>query len=328
MPVRMRKVLLFGSLAVIVGHLLLDQAARTPGNPVAENERAAPPTATKAPPAERLELLEGRGLSRTQGELFRAPPPPARAAKKSQPAPVAAPPVAPPVPYRFAGKILKGSEEEVLVSKGDIVLPVKVGDILDGTYKVESIGGERIEVVYLPLGTRDRIAVSSALDAEPPTPLAAAATPAPAAPAAPAAASASGAASSGPAQLRWDGPERVAAGESFSVALRVSTSEQLRAAPMQLRFAPDVLQPLNVRPGKFFGEGSFSYRVNTEGSIFVGASSSAAAAGEDAELVVVTFRPIKRGTTAELSMGSLSLQGASGRAIAHEQLSAFRTAIQ
>jgi hypothetical protein len=108
----------------------------------------------------------------------------------------------------------------------------------------------------------------------------------------------------------------------------VSTSEPLRAAPMQLRFAPDVLQPVNVRPGKFFGQGTFSYRVNPEGSIFVGASSPAAAAGNDAELVIVTFRPIKSGTTAELSMGALSLQGASGRAIAHERPGAFRTAIQ
>jgi hypothetical protein len=326
MSLRMRKVLLFGSLAAIVGYLLLDQPAKRPGLAVTESGRAEPRAAAKGAPVERFELPEGRRLSPTQGELFRAPPPPAPAAKKPQPAPVAAAPVAPPLPYRFAGKVRKGSEEEVLIAKGELVFPVKAGDTLDGVYKVESVSAERIELVYLPLGTPHHIVVSSALDPERASaPLAAAATPAPASPAA---ASASGATSSGPAQLRWDGPERVAAGESFSVALRVSTSEQLRAAPMQLRFAPDVLQPLNVRPGKFFGEGSFSYRVNPEGSIFVGASSAAAAAGNDAELVVVTFRPIKGGTTAELSMGSLSLQGASGRAIAHEQLSVFRTAIQ
>jgi hypothetical protein len=234
--------------------------------------------------------------------------------------------VAPPVPYRFAGKIITGSEEEVFVSKGDAVVPVKVGDTLDGMYKVESISAERIEIVYLPLGTRDRIVVSSALDAEPAqTPRAAAPA---AAPAATVGASASGATSAGPAQLRWEGPDRVEVGESFSVVLRVNTSELLRAAPMQLRFAPDVLQAINVKPGKFFGQGTFSYRVNPEGSIFVGASSPAAVAGKDAELIVVTFRPIKSGATAELSMGALNLQGASGRAIAHEQPSAFRTAIQ
>lgn len=317
---RVRRLLLLGA-AAIVGYVLLDEPAPRGGLAVAQTERADTRTTRKVTPAERLELPERRGLSRTQGELFGAPPPPTPVAKKPQPAPVVAPtPVAPPVPYRFAGKVRKGSEEEVLISKGDVVFPVKAGDTLDGMYKVESISAERIDLVYLPLGTRDRIVVNSALDAERAPPLVAAP--------APATASASGATSAGPAQLRWEGPERVAAGESFSVTLRVSTTELLRAAPMQLRFAPDVLQPVNVRPGKFFGQGSFTYRVNPDGSIFVGASSPAAAAGNDAELVVVTFRPIKAGITAELSMGALSLQGASGRAIAHEQLGAFRTAIQ
>jgi hypothetical protein len=324
MRVRMRRFLFLGALVATVGYPLLDEPATRGGLAVAQTSAGA---ATKPSPAERLELPGSRGLSRTQGELFAAPPPPpAPVAKKAPPAHVVAPaPVAPPVPYRFAGKVRKGSEEEVLISKGDVVFPVKAGDTLDGVYKVEAISTERIDLVYLPLGTRDRIVVSSALDAERAQPPLATA-PAPAR-AALATASASGATSAGPAQLRWEGPERVAAGESFSVTLRVSTTEPLRAAPMQLRFAPDVLQPINVRPGKFFGQGSFTYRVNPEGSIFVGASSPAAAAGNDAELVIVTFRPIKRGT-AELSMGALSLQGASGRAIAHEQLGAFRTAIQ
>jgi hypothetical protein len=120
----------------------------------------------------------------------------------------------------------------------------------------------------------------------------------------------------------------VQAGASFTVSLRVNTQEPLHAAPMQLRFEPGVLEPVAVRPGSFFGQGNFSYRVSPEGSIFVGATSPAAAPGADAELVIVTFRPIKRGAVAELSMSALSLQGAAGRAIAHEQPSAFRTSIQ
>jgi hypothetical protein len=128
--------------------------------------------------------------------------------------------------------------------------------------------------------------------------------------------------------LRWEGPDRVQAGSNFNVALRVSTKEPLRAAPMQLRFQPDVMEPVVVRPGKFFGEGTFSYRVNPAGSIFVGATSQPTAPGTDAELVIVTFKPIKRGATAELSMSALSLLGVAGRTIAHEQPAAFRAAIQ
>jgi hypothetical protein len=47
---------------------------------------------------------------------------------------------------------------------------------------------------------------------------------------------------------------------SFSVALRVSTQEPLRATLMQLRYPHGVLEPLEVRPGRFIGKGAFSYR--------------------------------------------------------------------
>jgi hypothetical protein len=120
----------------------------------------------------------------------------------------------------------------------------------------------------------------------------------------------------------------VRAGKSFSVALRVSSGQELHASPMLLSFEPGVLEPLSVRAGKFFGQGNFSYRVNPDGSIFVGASTSGAAPGADAELLVVTFRPIKAGATAEVNLSSVALQGEAGRAIAHDRISAFRTAIQ
>jgi hypothetical protein len=230
-----------------------------------------------------------------------------------------APAVAPPLPYRYAGKVITEDGEKVLLAKGEILIPIKPGDTLDGAYKVEAIGPELIELVYLPLGTRERVVATGALQAPRPSVPSFAASPTAPSNAAPAA--------SGPALVRWEGPERVEAGSTFSVVLRVNTAEPLRSAPMQLRFRPDVLEPLAVRPGKFFDQGNFSYRINPEGSIFVGASSPSAAAGNNAELVVLTFRPIKRGATGELTMSALSLQGAAGRAIAHEQLSAFRVTI-
>jgi hypothetical protein len=227
--------------------------------------------------------------------------------------------VAPPVPYRFAGRVRKGAEEEFLLSKGDLIFPVKEGETLDGTYRVVAVRAEGIELLYLPLGTTERIIVSSVLDVDRP---AAVAAPSPAPSPSPAAV-----VDGKPAQLRWEGPARVQAGASFSVALRVSSQEPLRATPMQLRYPHGVLEPLEVRPGKFIGKGAFSYRVS-EGSIFVGALAPSTAPGADAELLVVTFRPLKQGATAELSMTALSLQGLAGRAIAHEHPAAFRAAIQ
>ena len=123
------------------------------------------------------------------------------------------------MPYKFAGRVRKGSEEELLLSKGELVFPVKEGDTLDGTYKVVAVKPDGIELVYIPLGTTERITVSSVLDATPPA-LAAAPPPV---------------ADAKPAQLRWDGPKQVSAGGNFTVALHVSTQQPLRAAPMQLR---------------------------------------------------------------------------------------------
>jgi cohesin domain-containing protein len=304
---RSRKLLLFGVLAVVVGLALFDRP-RAPTEVVAAQSGVA----STRQRSDALQLPDARTLGKVRGELFGAPPPPP-APKAS--APVVAPaPVAPPNPYRFAGKVVRGGEEVVLVSKGELVFPVKAGDTVDGTYKVESVGSDAIEFTYLPLGTRDRIAVASVLDVAP-------APPAAAAPAA-------NAVAHGPAQLRWEGPSQVQAGASFTVALRVSTKEALQAAPMQLRFEPTVLEAVHVRPGKFFDDGLFSYRVNPAGSIFVGAVSKPLPPGADAELVVVTFKPLKRGVTAELAMSSLSLQGAAGRTIPHAQVAAFRAAIQ
>jgi hypothetical protein len=129
------------------------------------------------------------------------------------------------------------------------------------------------------------------------------------------------------AQLRWDGPQRVRAGADFTVALRLTYDQPLRSAPMQLRFEPGVLEARSVRPGKVLGQGNFSYRVDADGAIFVGATSSGQAPGTDAELLLVTFRPLKAGATAELNMASLSLRGMAGRSVAHAQFAAFRAPI-
>jgi hypothetical protein len=305
---RVRKVLLVAAVAGVIAIFAFEPGRKDAAKSTPRESSGTTPAA-RANSTDALRLPERRGLSQPRGELFGAPPPP------PQPIPSANAPlvqVAPPMPYRFAGRVRKGGEEEFLLSKGDLVFPVKEGETIDGTYKVVAVKPDGIELLYIPLGTSERIVVSSVLDVAL-QPVAAATAPAPAAK---------------PAQLRWDGPKQVSAGGNFTVALHVSTQEPLRAAPMQLRYAPGVLEPVEVRPGKFIGNGSFSYRVSPDGSIFVGATTPSTAPGKDAELVIVTFKSLKAGATAELSMSALSLQGLAGRVIAHEQFTSFRAPIQ
>ena len=315
MKAQLRKLLLVGAVIAVVAMVAYEPARESAKGAVSEAQ--APAGAMRADAAPVLVVPEKRSLGKASGELFGAPPapPPPKPVVAAAPAPVVA--VAPPLPYRFAGRVRKGAEEEFLVSKGELIIPIRPGDVLDDTYRVVAAKADGIELVYLPLGTSERVAVSSVLDVDPPPPAIAAPARAPVA------------ASDGkPAQLRWDGPKQVRAGAAFDVALRVSTAQPLSAAPLQLRYAPAVLEALAVRPGAFVGEGTFAFRVSPDGAIFVGASAAAPAPGADAELVVVTFRPLKAGTTAEVSMSALNLQGAAGRAIAHEQPGSFRTAIQ
>lgn len=315
----MRKLLLIGAVLATVA-LVAYEPARDEAVKSEPRESAAPAITARGNASEGLKVPERRALGKVRGELFGAPPAPPQPVAAAPSAPAVA--VAPPVPYRFAGRVRKGAEEEFLLSKGDLIFPVKEGETLDGTYRVVAVKAEGIELTYLPLGTTERIVVGSVLDVDP---RAAVAAPSPSLSPAPPASPAP-VADGKPAQLRWEGPARVQAGASFSVALRVSSQEPLRATPMQLRYPHGVLEPLEVRPGKFIGKGAFSYRV-TEGSIFVGALAPSTAPGADAELLVVTFRPLKQGATAELSMTALSLQGLAGRAVAHEQPAAFRAAI-
>jgi len=110
----------------------------------------------------------------------------------------------------------------------------------------------------------------------------------------------------------------------------VTSGEQIRAAPMQVRFDPAVLESVSVRPGRYFGAeraGNFGYRVNPEGSIFIGVSNQHPASASDAEMLVLTFKPKRAAASAEISVASLNLQGAAGRAIAYNGVTPFRTTI-
>jgi len=293
-----------------------------------DNERAAPASASLG-----LAIPQRAGLGEPSSKLFSTPPARKPARVVAAPPP---PPAAPPLPYRFAGIVRQGDDVQILVARGDRVIPVKEGDVLDGAYRVASATTEHVELVYVPLGTTQRIAVSTSLDAKPPQArvrASAGASPGPTA--APAVTSRAEAGSpgnarvpsTGAASLRWEGPDQVRAGARVSVALRLTYEGPLRNAPMQLRFEPDVVQPIDVRPGRFLRRGQFSYRVNPEGSIFVGANAEGIAPGADAELLVVTFRPVKAGATAGLSMAALSLQGPAGGAVAYAQLADYRAPI-
>lgn len=314
-----------------------DRSTPAAGARVAASSETAAPRAAEKPVA----LPARSALEKFVADPFSShswlPPRP-----KLAPA-VNAAPVAPPLPYRFAGQLLLDSGMQVFLARGDEIIPVKEGDTVDGQYRVESVSTTNMALVHIASNTRQVIEFDAIKDPE----LAAASgntasasgaiPPAARAPAAVKAAGAGGTPAdvqgkpgAQSAQLRWDGPPSAKAGASFNVALRVTSGEQIRSAPMMVRFDPALLESVSVRPGRYFGaeaSGNFGYRVNPDGSIFVGASSKKAAPASDAELLVLTFKPIKPAASAEISVASLNLQGAAGRTIAYGSVTPFKTTI-
>jgi hypothetical protein len=126
--------------------------------------------------------------------------------------------------------------------------------------------------------------------------------------------------------MRWEGPAGVQEGETFDVVLKLTSEQPVRSLPLQLSFDAKVLEPIGVRAGSFFA-GNLDYRMSPNGSILVGPSDALAVAA-DAEFIVLTFRPIRAGATAELSVTSVTLRDADGRAIALDRPPAFRVSIE
>jgi hypothetical protein len=322
-----RKKTLLGLAALVgigaVAALLLPEETSAPDRTVAP--AAAVEGAGSRSAESRFAALPSRaGLSTQRSDPFgvsRAPAPRAAAAAPAQAAPQPPPvPTAPPMPYRVAGQLVRDGVPQVVLARDDRVMVVREGQVLDGGYRVESIAPGGVTLVYTALDARETLPFSSALPA--PRALASA----PAASEHRAATNEPRSAAEQPARLRWEGPQQVQAGSNFNVALKITSHQLVRGSPVQLSYDAKLLEPVAVRAGDFFADGSFTYRVNPGGSIFVGAFGNGAVAA-DAEFLVVTFKPIGSGGVAELRISSMVLQGAAGSAVVHEPVAAFRTSI-
>jgi hypothetical protein len=92
------------------------------------------------------------------------PPPPRASAPKSEPVP-------PAFPYFYMGRVqAPGKPLTVYLTRDERVFSAGVGEVIDGTYRVVDIGSDRLDVVYLPLGKKQQIALSTIVQPEQPQP--------------------------------------------------------------------------------------------------------------------------------------------------------------
>jgi hypothetical protein len=92
------------------------------------------------------------------GTSWVVPPPPPKPAPPPPPPP---PPGAPAMPYVFMGRFEQDSTNLIILSRGNRVVTAAQGDILEKTYRVDSIDSNKVTMTYLPLGTTQFISIGS-----------------------------------------------------------------------------------------------------------------------------------------------------------------------
>lgn len=119
------------------------EKARPQSVPRLELERLTPPAKAEAGESSNV-------FAATSWYVAPPPPPP--------PPPTPPPkPTAPPMPFAYLGSYDGDAKLIIILAKGDRVYTVSPGDVIEGTYKVESIKGPWLEMIYLPLNIKQTI---------------------------------------------------------------------------------------------------------------------------------------------------------------------------
>lgn len=123
---------------------------RTPLN--AERSSAATRRVAMPQPGDGSLKSVARSVPENVPDLFRAfswyVPPPPPPPPPVQPPP---PPEAPPLPFVYMGQYIEDDHQLLILSRGNRVLTVAVGDVIANTYRVDSFTGGAISFTYLPL---------------------------------------------------------------------------------------------------------------------------------------------------------------------------------
>jgi hypothetical protein len=135
--------------------------------PVAEVTRTGKPKPEVSRVADAGDLdLSQRRREANAGETGNAfvskswyvPPPPPPPAKPLPPPP----PTAPPLPFTYLGRYEDLAKPVIFLVRGDRVLLVSAGDVIEGTYRVEGIVGTALGLTYLPLNIRQSLDIGHA----------------------------------------------------------------------------------------------------------------------------------------------------------------------
>jgi len=125
--------------------------------------------------------------------------------------------------------------------------------------------------------------------------------------------------SGGAAQLLWQGPTQLTAGDSFALQLIMQADQPVVSLPLAIAFDPRVVQVADVSEGGFLrqngGETSFTYRVDPAGQVLITGTRSGdgGATAQDA-VATLNFRALAPGDS-RVELITVAPVGSRGSAI-------------
>lgn len=100
-------------------------------------------------------------LARMQANLFPrqtwVPPPPPPKPYVPPPPP---PPKPPPLPFKYLGRWVDGGEQTLLLVQGEQPIPVKLGQVLNGSWRLDEITERSVVFTYLPLDMQSILGIT------------------------------------------------------------------------------------------------------------------------------------------------------------------------
>ena len=106
----------------------------------------------------RREANAGETGNAFESKSWYVPPPPPPPPKPLPPPP----PTAPPLPFTYLGRYEGSAKPVIFLVRGDRVLLVSAGDVIEGTYRVDGIAGTALGLTYLPLNIRQTLDIGRA----------------------------------------------------------------------------------------------------------------------------------------------------------------------
>ena len=125
--------------------------------------------------------------------------------------------------------------------------------------------------------------------------------------------------SGGAAQLLWQGPTQLKAGDTLALQLVMQADRPVVSVPLAVGFDPRLLQVTDVSEGAFLRQGgattTFSYRVDPGGQVLLTATRSGAGGASAPDvLATLTFRALAAGTS-RVELITIAPVGAGGSTI-------------